>query len=97
MKSCAVCLGVLDSGGRCWSCEPRKGEFPLGSDLAALTNPEHAQLVAAVKEQLLIVFLKRLGGAVDVPVYELDDTEGDNLALNLREGVFHFEIVKSPV
>lgn len=93
---CIRCHGPTDSGGRCWRCEPRKGEFPLGSDLAALTNPEHAQLMAAIREQLLIVFLKRLGGSVDIPVHELDDTEGDNLAMNLLDGVFHFEILRSP-
>ena len=93
---CTACQYPLDSGGRCWRCEPRTGPLPLGSELAALTNPEHAKLLAAMKEQLLIVFLKRLGGKVDIPIAEVDDTGHDNLAMSLRDGVFHFEILRNP-
>lgn len=54
----------------------------------------HADVIDAFKEQLLIVFLKRLGGKVSIPVSEVDDTGQDNLAFNVTDRVFHFEIRK---
>lgn len=69
-----------------------------GIDLARLTNPEHVAAVENLKEQLLIVFLKRLGGKVTVPVAEVDDTGRDNLALRFDQEtkVFEFEILRTP-
>jgi hypothetical protein len=69
-----------------------------GIDMArALGADDHANVMEAMKEQLLIVFLKRLGGSVSVPVAEIDDTGHDNLALRLDEHhVFHFSIVSTP-
>ena len=68
-----------------------------GIDLARLTgSPEHADLMETLKEQLLIVMLKRLGGTADIPVAEVDDTGLDNLAFSLRDGVFHFKILRAP-
>ena len=47
------------------------------------------------KDQLLIVFLKRLGGRVSIPVAEVDDTGQDLLAFSIDENrVFHFETRK---
>jgi hypothetical protein len=54
----------------------------------------HADLIDNLKEQLLIVFLKRLGGRVSIPVEEVDDTGHDLFALNFFDGVFNFEIQK---
>lgn len=51
----------------------------------------HADVIDALKDQLLIVFLKRLGGKVSIPVAEIDDTGQDNLAFSVIDGVFHFE------
>lgn len=58
----------------------------------AFLAPEHAEMIEMLKNQLLIVFLKRLGGSVDVPVAEVDDTEGQNLMFSLKGTTFHFEI-----
>lgn len=57
--------------------------------------PEHAAVLDDFKDQLLIVFLKRLGGQVSIPVAEVDDTGQDLLAFRIDEhGVFHFEARK---
>ena len=61
----------------------------------AAGNAAHADLVEELKEQLLIVFLKRLGGKVDVPCAEVDDTGQDLFMFSVdAQRVFHFEIQK---
>jgi hypothetical protein len=40
------------------------------------------------------VFLKRLGGSIEIPVAEVDDTGDDLLAVGVRDGMFSFEIRK---
>jgi hypothetical protein len=65
-----------------------------GIDLARLDAPEHAELIDNLKEQLLIVFMKRLGGKISIPVYEVDDTGGDILAMSVVDDVFTFEVKK---
>ena len=70
-----------------------------GIDLAALTAPEHAEMMENLKEQMLIVFLHRLGGKVDVPVAEVDEVPaGFDLAfsLDMEARVFHFELRRTP-
>lgn len=69
----------------------------------------HKKVLDEFKDQLLIAFLKRLGGTVDMPIREVDDTGQDRLAFSIRvpdaptgelkldariHGVFHFELVK---
>lgn len=54
-----------------------------GSDLARQAgNVVHADAIDAMKEQLLIVFLKRLGGRIEIPVSEVDDTGDDLFAMS---------------
>jgi hypothetical protein len=65
-----------------------------GTDAARVISPEHAALIDAMKEQLLIVFLKRLGGDITVPVAEVDDTGQDLFAFSVRDGVFHFKLMR---
>lgn len=65
-----------------------------GIDLARQEAPEHAAVLDNLKDQLLIVLIKRLGGKVSLPVAEVDDTGGDLLAFNIRDGVFNFELRK---
>lgn len=65
-----------------------------GIDLARDSAPEHAAVLDDFKDQLLIVFLKRLGGKVSIPLAEVDDTGGDMLAFRVDNGVFHFETGK---
>ncbi len=63
-----------------------------GLAAGAIDAPEHAAVIENFKEQLLIVFLKRLGGRVSIPVAEVDDTGQDLFAFNIVDGVFTFEI-----
>jgi hypothetical protein len=59
--------------------------------------PEHAAVLDDFKDQLLIVFLKRiqkLGGDLSFPVAEVDDTGRDMLAFRIEDRTFHFEIEK---
>lgn len=65
-----------------------------GIDLARPDAPEHAALLDDLKDQLLIVFLRRLGGSADVPVAEVDDTGGHlfMLSVDVERGTFHFEL-----
>lgn len=65
-----------------------------GTDAARSIAPAHAALIDALKEQLLIVFLKRLGGDITVPVAEVDDTGLDLFAFSVRDGVFHFKLMR---
>jgi hypothetical protein len=51
----------------------------------------HADVLDDFKDQLLVVFLKRLGGMVSIPLAEVDDTGGDILEFRIDENrVFHF-------
>ena len=65
-----------------------------GIDLARDDAPFHASVLDDFKDQLLIVFLKRLGGQVSIPITEVDDTGGDTLAFSVNDWVFHFETRK---
>lgn len=65
-----------------------------GIDLARQDNPRHAAVMDDLKDQLLIVFLKRLGGKVSIPLMEVDDTGMDMLAFRIENKMFHFEIKK---
>lgn len=58
-------------------------------------SPEHAAMLDDFKDQLLIVFLKRiqsLGGNLVFPVAEVDDTGRDMLAFRIEDRTFHFTI-----
>lgn len=64
-------------------------------DLIRMDAPEHAALMEEFMPQLIICFLKRMGGKLSMPVSEVDDTSQDMLAFRIDEHrVFHFEIVK---
>jgi hypothetical protein len=64
-----------------------------GIDAARADSPHHAALMDELKDQLLIVFLKRLGGGVAIPVAEIDDTGMDLLAFRIDDRqVFHFSL-----
>jgi hypothetical protein len=58
---------------------------------------EFARLaVQSMKEQLLIVFLKRLGGSATMHVSEIDDTAQDLFLISVdpKEMIFTFELKK---
>jgi hypothetical protein len=63
-----------------------------GIDAARALAPEHTAMLDDLKDQLLIVFLKRLGSNVTIPVAEVDNTGGDVMAFNIQGGAFHFVV-----
>ena len=66
-----------------------------GIDMAREGSPVHAAVLDDFKDQMLIVFLKRLGGHVSIPVAEVDDIGQDLLSFRIDEDkVFHFELSK---
>lgn len=65
-----------------------------GIDAARDTAPEHAAVLDDFKDQLLIVFLRRLGGKISIPLTEVEDTGGCLLVFRVVDGVFHFELRK---
>lgn len=67
-----------------------------GIDLARDDAPLHAALLDDLKDQILIVLLKRLGGTVTLPVAEVDDTGQDLVlfAIDAEERTFRFEVRK---
>ncbi len=60
------------------------------AELAA-KSPEAAAGIRRMNEQLLIVFVKRAGGTVTIPVAEVDDTGGDVLIMELVGRNFVFK------
>lgn len=65
-----------------------------GIDLARADAPEHTALMDDFKDQLMIAFMRRLGGKVSIPVTEVDETGGYLLAFSINNGVFNFELRK---
>lgn len=64
-----------------------------GTDLARAAGATiHADLIDALKDQLLIVFLNRMGGKLSVPVAEIDATGDYTMSFNVVDGVFNFQI-----
>lgn len=59
-------------------------------------DDEHARIIEIFKEQLLIVFAKRLGGEINIPVAEIDDTRDYLLSFNIDidNGIFNFKLGK---
>lgn len=64
-----------------------------GIDLArAMGNKEHADAIEAMKEQLLIILIERLGGKASVSVAEVDTgTIGKALEMRLNPNTRMFE------
>lgn len=57
-------------------------------------SPIHAQAIDTFKNELLIVFVRRLGGKVSIPCNEIDATEGTALKFSIDEKKnFHFELI----
>lgn len=65
-----------------------------GIDLARVDAPLHAALLDDLKDQILIVLLKRLGGTVTLPVAEVDDTGQDLVlfSIDTEAQTFRFEV-----
>lgn len=69
-----------------------------GIEAARALDPVAAQAMEDMRDQLLIVFLKRLGGKVSVPCDEVDATGGVALriAIDPVTRVFHFDLAPHP-
>lgn len=65
-----------------------------GIDMAREHAPEHAAVLDDLKDQLLIVLLKRLGGNVSIPIAEVDDTGSNLVTFSVWGGAFHFTVSK---
>ena len=52
----------------------------------------HADMIELMKNQLLIVFVNRLGGKISIPVEEIDGTGSFNLLMNVIDKIFTFEV-----
>lgn len=77
-----------------------------GIDLAAFDSPIHAAVLEELRDQLLIAFLLKLGGKVDLTVAEVDATGGYLMGFSFEmqkptgvaaldaqiTGVFHFDL-----
>ena len=62
-----------------------------GTDLARMAGAEiHADVIDDFKDQLLIAFLRRLGGKVSIPVKEVDETGRFICSFNVVDGAFNF-------
>lgn len=66
-----------------------------GIDLVRPHAPEHAAALDDMKDQLLIVLIKRLGGKVTIPVAEIDGTGSDLLAFSVDPVARTFRFVAS--
>lgn len=51
----------------------------------------HADAIEAMKSQLIIVLINRLGGKAEIPVHEIDDTGRYLLAMRLDPETRRFE------
>ena len=59
-------------------------------------SSQHQMAIRAMQDQLLIVFVNRLGGEVDIPVSEIDGTGEFGLAFKIdyEKRIFHFEVMR---
>lgn len=72
-------------------------DMARGLDLETGGSGIHADVLDDFKDQLLVVFLKRLkalGQPLDFPVAEVDDTGKDMVSFKIVGRVFHFELSK---
>jgi hypothetical protein len=69
-------------------------EIVSGLELARKGAPEHVQVIEAMKDQLIIALIRRLGGKLDLPVAEIDSTGGVVLMMSVDQErrMFHFEV-----
>lgn len=66
-----------------------------GTDAArAAGATEHAAVIDDFKDQLLIALLRRLGGKVDIPVAEVDETGRFICSFAVCNGVFNFVLTE---
>lgn len=71
-----------------------QGVVDRNKALQAHADPLAAELIDAMKGQLLMVLINRRGGEVRVPVAEIDDTGGLLLSMRLDGSTFVFQVEK---
>jgi hypothetical protein len=72
-------------------------DMARGLDLETGGGGIHADVLDDFKDQLMIVFLKRLqdaGQKLEFPVTEVDDTGRYMVSFKIVDRVFHFEVSK---
>lgn len=57
-------------------------------------HTEHAAVIDDFKDQLLIALLRRLGGKVDIPIAEVDETGRFICSFAVCNGVFNFVLTE---
>jgi hypothetical protein len=65
-----------------------------GIDAARPDAPLHAAVLDDFKDQLLIAFIRRLGGKISIPVKEVDETGSYVVSFNIENGAFNFVMEK---
>jgi len=63
------------------------------SSIRALSY-EHQMAIEAMKSQLIIVLVQRLGGKIDIPASEIDATGPFNLTMSVDGSTFTFQVVE---
>ena len=74
-----VCIGLWYSSFDRWSVRVRGVLMSSIKDLSY----DHQQAIEAMKSQLIIVLVNRLGGEINIPVSEIDGTGKYNLAMKI--------------
>lgn len=59
-------------------------------------SPEHAKVIDAFRNQILLILLSRLGPNVVIPIEEVDSTGGKMVLMKVVDGAFHFEVQDKP-
>lgn len=64
--------------------------------IGQVLSNEDQRMMAMFREQLLIVFVKRLGGKITIPVWETDNTGQDIMVMEVdpQAKTFTFEVRK---
>lgn len=62
--------------------------------MAEKLSRTHAEAIEAMKDQLLIVLIERLGGHANINVDEIDATGDRNLLMSIDGRSFHFAVRK---
>lgn len=74
--------------------ERRRQRIAANAAAHALADPEARALIDAMKDQLLLVLVQRLGGEIRVPVAEVDGTGGLLMSLGIDGSDFIFKVTR---
>lgn len=74
--------------------ERRRERIAANAAAQALADPEARALIEAMKDQLLLVLVQRLGGEIRIPVSEVDDTGGLLMGIRVEGRDFIFTVTR---